>query len=64
MPRLVTVAATQFACSEDRSINCDSAERVVRQAAAAGANIILIQELFESLYFCQEQNMVCGGECA
>ena len=49
----VTVAATQFACSEDRVENLARAERVIRAAAAQGANIILIQELFETPYFCK-----------
>ena len=33
----------------------NKAEALVRSAAAAGANIILLQELFETPYFCQEQ---------
>src|SRR5512138_539699 len=49
----VTVAATQFACTEDRTENLDRAERIVREAAEQGANIILIQELFETPYFCK-----------
>jgi N-carbamoylputrescine amidase len=48
-----TVAATQFACTEDRRANLETAERVIRAAAAKGANIILIQELFETPYFCK-----------
>jgi N-carbamoylputrescine amidase len=53
--RQVTVAATQMACGSDAGANILCAEKLVRQAAAAGAHIILIQELFESLYFCQDQ---------
>ena len=56
MTRTVTVAATQFACSWDLAANLASAERVVREAAAKGANIILVQELFETPYFCAEQS--------
>ena len=37
------------------------AEALVRQAAAAGAQIILLQELFEGLYWCQEQKAVRRG---
>jgi predicted amidohydrolase len=33
----------------------ERAEKLIRQAAAQGANIILIQELFETPYFCQDQ---------
>lgn len=55
MPRNVTVATTQMEISRDPDINLDKAEKMVRDAAAAGANIILLQELFENVYFCQEQ---------
>ena len=48
----VTLAATQFACSPDRSVNLERAEKAVRSAAPQGANIILLQELFETPYFC------------
>jgi N-carbamoylputrescine amidase len=47
-----TIAATQFACSTDLAANLRSAERVVRAAHAQGANVILLQELFEGPYFC------------
>ncbi|WP_339523609.1 N-carbamoylputrescine amidase [Pseudomonas sp. EA_35y_Pfl2_R111] len=56
MPRIVTVAATQMACSWDTAANLANAERLVRQAAAKGAQIILLQELFEAPYFCQKPN--------
>ncbi|PHU03672.1 N-carbamoylputrescine amidase [Capsicum chinense] len=41
--RLVTVAALQFACTDDVSTNVATAERLVRAAHQKGANIILIQ---------------------
>ena len=44
----VTVAATQMACGWDREANIANAERLVRAAAKQGANVILIQELFEA----------------
>lgn len=50
------VAATQMACSWDLPANLERAERLIRQAAAAGAQVILIQELFETPYFCIEQD--------
>eukprot|EP01030_Chromulinospumella_sphaerica_P023813 gene23813-23865_t len=56
MSRIVTVAATQMACSWDLEANIETAEKLVREAAAKGAQIILIQELFESPYFCQKPN--------
>ncbi|MEE4462722.1 nitrilase-related carbon-nitrogen hydrolase, partial [Azotobacter chroococcum] len=54
MSRTVTVAATQMACSWDRAANLANAERLVREAAARGAQVILLQELFETPYFCQK----------
>ena len=56
MSRLVTVAATQMACDWDIQGNVDRAEQLVREAAGQGAQIVLIQELFETPYFCIEQN--------
>ena len=53
--RDVTVAATQMACSNDIDKNVSNAEKLIRQAASQGAQIILIQELFESQYFCMDQ---------
>lgn len=53
--RHITVAATQMACGPDASANIARAEKLVREAAAQGAQIILIQELFETRYFCQDQ---------
>ncbi|URE13432.1 Carbon-nitrogen hydrolase [Musa troglodytarum] len=53
--RKVVVAALQFACSDSVSENVDTAERLVRAAHKKGANIVLIQELFEGYYFCQAQ---------
>ena len=55
-PREVTLAVTQFACSWDRDANITRAESMVREAARAGAQIILLQELFETPYFCIEQD--------
>ena len=52
----VTVAATQMACSWDIEANIKNAEKLVREAAAKGAQIILIQELFEAPYFCIDQS--------
>lgn len=50
----LTLAATQFACSTDAAANLASAERVVREAARRGARVILLQELFETPYFCKD----------
>ena len=55
MTRNVTVAAVQMQCSRDRDENLAKAERAIRKAAADGAQIILLPELFERQYFCQER---------
>lgn len=52
----VNVAVTQMACSKTYETNVNKAERVVRDAAARGANIILLQELFSGPYFCKVQD--------
>ena len=53
--REVKVAAVQFACTRNVDENIVTADKYVREAAKAGANIILIPELFERQYFCQER---------
>lgn len=51
--RNVTVATTQMACGWDIKQNIATATDLVTKAAKTGANIILLQELFETPYFCQ-----------
>ena len=51
MTKQVTVAATQMSCTRDSIANIENAKKLTRQAASDGAQIILIQELFESVYF-------------
>nr|WP_198331446.1 N-carbamoylputrescine amidase [Psychrobacter aquimaris] len=53
MMRNVTVATTQMACGWDIQKNITTATNLITQAAKGGANIILVQELFETPYFCQ-----------
>ena len=48
----VIVAATQMSCSWELDDNIEKAKKIVKSAAADGANIILLQELFQSPYFC------------
>ena len=55
-PRPVTVAALQMSCDWDTAGNIARAERLVRAAAAKGAQIILLPELFETPSFCIEQD--------
>jgi len=52
-PCLVKIALVQNACSADVQANIDAAIRGIRSAAAQGANIVCLQELFASVYFCQ-----------
>ncbi len=47
------VATLQFSMNKDFGRNVDRAERMVRNAAVTGANVIVLPELFESRYFCQ-----------
>ena len=54
--RQVTIAATQFACTWDLPANADRAEALVRQAVGQGAQVVLVQELFATPYFCIEQH--------
>lgn len=53
--RKVKVAALQFSCSKDVQENINKAEKMVKEEADNGANIILLPELFERQYFCQEK---------
>ena len=52
----LTLGITQMKCSWDIDANIAKAEAMVREAADKGANLILLQELFETPYFCSEQN--------
>lgn len=54
--RIVKVAAIQMNCTDNINDNLSQAESLVRKAAHQGAQIILLQELFSGLYFCQTQN--------
>ena len=51
----VKVAAIQMSCSSNVEENIKKAEGFVRKAASEGAKIILLSELFERQYFCQER---------
>jgi len=55
--RKVIVAATQMSCTWDIGENIKNAEALVRKAASQGAQIILLQELFETPYFCQKEKI-------
>jgi len=51
---MVKVAAIQMSMSDDKRSNIDKAKHLVSEAASNGANIILLPELFEGLYFCKD----------
>jgi len=53
--RKVTIAVIQMKCGSERMENIEKAVLMARKAAAQGANIILLPELFETPYFCQER---------
>ena len=53
--RSLTVAALQMSMTDIVAENVKTAERLVRQAASQGARLILIPELFEGRYFCEDQ---------
>lgn len=53
--RKVTLAAVQMRCAKDSKENLNKAEALVRQAAAQRATVVLLPELFEHPYFCQER---------
>ncbi|MCF7354210.1 N-carbamoylputrescine amidase [Vibrio sp. CK2-1] len=57
MNNKIKVAITQMACSWDAQNNIHKAEQLVRAAASEGAQVILLQELFETPYFCIDINL-------
>ena len=54
--RKVKYAGIQMQCCNSVEENIKTADRLVHTAAGNGANIILLPELFERPYFCQERN--------
>ncbi len=50
------IATTQMRCSWDKAANVANADKLIRDAAQQGAQITLVQELFETPYFCIEEN--------
>ena len=53
---MLKVAAIQMKMNKDKDVNRTKAESMVREAAAKGAQIILLPELFEGLYFCKDMD--------
>jgi len=57
-PKLV-VACVQHACTADRDANLAATSAMIREAAAAGARLVLLQELHAGPYFCQVEDVSC-----
>ena len=53
--RKIVAAAVQMSIPDTREKSIEKADKLVREAAARGANVILLPELFETWYFCQER---------
>lgn len=54
---IVKIGLVQMACSEDSKANVQEAEAGIRKAAGQGAQIICLQELFQTPYFCQTEDI-------
>lgn len=54
--RSIQLAAIQQACSADKAASLATTEKLVREAAAGGANLVVLQELHATLYFCQTED--------
>jgi N-carbamoylputrescine amidase len=50
------VGLVQSSCGEDRAENLEKAVRGIARAAGQGAQVVCLQELFESTYFCQDED--------
>lgn len=54
---MLTVGLVQHACSEDRAANLAASMSGIREAAARGARLVLLQELHTGVYFCQTEDV-------
>jgi len=55
-PKLLRVGLVQQSCSDDRAQTLKATEAGIREAAQRGAQLVLLQELHTSLYFCQHED--------
>lgn len=55
----VAIGLVQMQCSEDPAANTDKAVSMTREAAARGAQVVCLPELFRSRYFCQSEDDGC-----
>jgi len=54
--KILKVGLVQQSCGEDRAANLKASEAGIRNAARRGAQLVLLQELHASVYFCQHEN--------
>ncbi|HEV2502128.1 MAG TPA: N-carbamoylputrescine amidase [Mesorhizobium sp.] len=54
--RQLIAAAVQISCTDDVEANLDKLEHHVRAAARRGAQLVVLQELFEGVYFCMDED--------
>ncbi|MCB1631352.1 MAG: N-carbamoylputrescine amidase, partial [Pseudomonadales bacterium] len=59
MSATLEVACIQQVCGDDRSANLNRSAALVREAAAGGARLVLLQELHAGPYFCQVEDVAC-----
>ncbi len=57
--REITLSVIQMACGEDHQANIDKAMALVRDAASRGGQVVLLPELFQTPYFCKDQDPAC-----
>src|ERR671915_664468 len=58
-PNIVTLGLVQMQCTPDPERNMQVALQGIRDSAARGAQIVCLQELFRSQYFCQTEDHGC-----
>jgi N-carbamoylputrescine amidase len=56
MSKLVKIGTVQMSCTKNPDENLSKAVAKIREAAAKGAQIVCLQELFRSLYFCDVED--------
>ena len=56
---LVKLGLIQMTCTDEKSKNLEKAIKMIREAARMGAQVVCLQELFTSVYFCNEENYEC-----
>ena len=54
--RNINIGLVQMSCTANKEENLQKAAEKIREAAQKGAQIVCLQELFTSLYFCDEDD--------